>query len=114
MYNAFKCVIVLGLLGRLLMQTQDALVAAEAGVDGILLSNHGGALGLATRHLFDTQFPSSRSTIGLVSVKDFVGGSHSSFDSTLPPMEVLYKLRQHHPEIFDKMEGMALYISLLL
>ncbi|KAJ6604787.1 FMN-dependent dehydrogenase-domain-containing protein [Mycena vulgaris] len=46
---------------------EDAVLAAEAGVDGILLSNHGG--------------------------------------NSLPPLEVLYKLRQQRPDVFDKIEG---------
>ncbi|KAF8216084.1 FMN-dependent dehydrogenase-domain-containing protein [Mycena galopus ATCC 62051] len=45
----------------------DAVLAAEAGVDGILLSNHGG--------------------------------------DSLPPIEVLYRLRKQRPDIFDKVEG---------
>ncbi|EKM60941.1 uncharacterized protein PHACADRAFT_204088 [Phanerochaete carnosa HHB-10118-sp] len=49
---------------------QDAVLAAEAGVDGILLSNHGGR-----------QMPYS-----------------------LPPLEVLYRIRQQRPDLFDKME----------
>ncbi|KAI0932367.1 hypothetical protein AcW1_000485 [Taiwanofungus camphoratus] len=48
----------------------DAVLAAEAGVDGILLSNHGGR----------------------------------QMEYSLPPMEVLYKLRQQRPDIFDKLE----------
>ncbi|EED78421.1 predicted protein [Postia placenta Mad-698-R] len=46
--------------------TKDAVLAAEAGVDGILLSNHGG--------------------------------------DSLPPLEVLYRLRQQRPDVFDKLE----------
>ncbi|KIK06860.1 hypothetical protein K443DRAFT_129445 [Laccaria amethystina LaAM-08-1] len=46
---------------------EDAVLASEAGVDGILLSNHGG--------------------------------------SSLPPMEVLRRLRQQRPDVFDKLEG---------
>lgn len=49
---------------------EDAVLAAEAGVDGILLSNHGGR-----------QMPYA-----------------------LPPLEVLYKIRQQRPDLFDKME----------
>ncbi|KAI5897639.1 uncharacterized protein SCHCODRAFT_02609854 [Schizophyllum commune H4-8] len=49
---------------------EDALLAAEAGVDGILISNHGGR----------------------------------QLDYSLPPIEVLYRLRKHHPEVFGKME----------
>ncbi|KAH9486795.1 Cytochrome b2, mitochondrial [Psilocybe cubensis] len=47
---------------------EDAILAAEAKVDGILLSNHGARC------------------------------------SSLPPLEVLYSIRQQHPEIFDKLE----------
>ncbi|KAF8922501.1 FMN-dependent dehydrogenase-domain-containing protein [Mucidula mucida] len=49
---------------------EDALLAADAGVDGILLSNHGGR----------------------------------QLDYSMPPLEVLYRLRKHHPEVFNKME----------
>ncbi|THH26596.1 hypothetical protein EUX98_g7598 [Antrodiella citrinella] len=48
----------------------DALLAAEAGCDGILLSNHGGR----------------------------------QLEYSMPPIEVLYKLRKHHPEVFTKLE----------
>ncbi|PFH54603.1 hypothetical protein AMATHDRAFT_52242 [Amanita thiersii Skay4041] len=49
---------------------EDAMLAAEAGVDGILLSNHGGR----------------------------------QLDYSLPPLEVLYKLRRQRPDIFSKLE----------
>ncbi|TFK76971.1 hypothetical protein BDN72DRAFT_807271 [Pluteus cervinus] len=49
---------------------EDALLAAQAGVDGILLSNHGGR----------------------------------QLEYALPPMEVLYRLRKDHPEVFSKLE----------
>ncbi|KAF5356309.1 hypothetical protein D9756_003883 [Leucocoprinus leucothites] len=49
---------------------EDAVLAVEAGVDGILLSNHGGR----------------------------------QLEYSLPPMEVLYRLRQKCPDIFDKVE----------
>ncbi|TCD67032.1 hypothetical protein EIP91_000652 [Steccherinum ochraceum] len=49
---------------------EDALLAAEAGCDGILLSNHGGR----------------------------------QLDYSMPPLEILYKLRKHHPEVFTKTE----------
>ncbi|CCL99735.1 uncharacterized protein FIBRA_01757 [Fibroporia radiculosa] len=48
----------------------DAVLAAEAGVDGILLSNHGGR----------------------------------QLEYSLPPIEVLYKIRQQRPDVFDKLE----------
>ncbi|KAH9946806.1 FMN-dependent dehydrogenase-domain-containing protein [Amylocystis lapponica] len=48
----------------------DAVLAAEAGVDGILLSNHGGR----------------------------------QLNYSLPPLEVLYKLRKERPDVFDKVE----------
>jgi L-lactate dehydrogenase (cytochrome) len=50
---------------------EDAVLAAEAGVDGILLSNHGGR----------------------------------QLDYSLPPIEVLYRLRKQRPDVFDKLEG---------
>ncbi|KAF8912793.1 cytochrome b2 [Gymnopilus junonius] len=53
---------------------EDAVLAAEAEVDGILLSNHG-------------------------------GDSHFLPSSALPPLEVLYSLRQHRPDIFSRVEG---------
>ncbi|KAJ7181797.1 FMN-dependent dehydrogenase-domain-containing protein [Mycena crocata] len=49
---------------------EDAVLAAEAGVDGILLSNHGGR----------------------------------QLEYSLPPLEVLYKLRKQRPDVFDKIE----------
>ncbi|KAH9937553.1 FMN-dependent dehydrogenase-domain-containing protein [Fomitopsis serialis] len=52
----------------MLSAIQDAVLAAEAGVDAILLSNHGG--------------------------------------DSLPPLEVLYKIRQQRPDLFNKLESM--------
>ncbi|EDR15041.1 uncharacterized protein LACBIDRAFT_300783 [Laccaria bicolor S238N-H82] len=49
---------------------EDAVLASEAGVDGILLSNHGGR----------------------------------QLEYSLPPMEVLLRLRQQRPDVFDKLE----------
>uniref|UniRef100_A0A0W0FBI3 Cytochrome b2 n=1 Tax=Moniliophthora roreri TaxID=221103 RepID=A0A0W0FBI3_MONRR len=49
---------------------EDAILAAEAGVDGILLSNHGGR----------------------------------QLEYSLPPMEVLYKIRKQQPDVFHKTE----------
>ncbi|KAJ6501902.1 FMN-dependent dehydrogenase-domain-containing protein [Mycena sanguinolenta] len=49
---------------------EDAVLAANAGVDGILLSNHGGR----------------------------------QLEYSLPPIEVLYRLRKQRPDIFDKLE----------
>ncbi|KAI0936188.1 hypothetical protein AcV5_004386 [Taiwanofungus camphoratus] len=48
----------------------DAVLAAEAGVDGILLSNHGGR----------------------------------QLEYALPPIEVLYRIRQQRPDVFNKLE----------
>ncbi|KZT06828.1 uncharacterized protein LAESUDRAFT_725587 [Laetiporus sulphureus 93-53] len=48
----------------------DAIMAAEAGVEGILLSNHGGR----------------------------------QMEYSLPPLEVLYKIRRERPAVFDKLE----------
>ncbi|PBK77212.1 cytochrome b2 [Armillaria solidipes] len=49
---------------------EDAILAADAGVDGILLSNHGGR----------------------------------QLDYSMPPLEILYRLRQRRPDVFDKLE----------
>ncbi|KAF7307037.1 hypothetical protein MIND_00496800 [Mycena indigotica] len=49
---------------------QDAVLAVEAGVDGILLSNHGGR----------------------------------QLEYSLPPIEVLYRLRKQRPDVFEKTE----------
>ncbi|KAF7784430.1 hypothetical protein Agabi119p4_595 [Agaricus bisporus var. burnettii] len=49
---------------------EDAVLAAEAGVDGIMLSNHGGR----------------------------------QLEYAMPPLEVLYKLRQRNPEVFGRLE----------
>ncbi|KAF9474469.1 hypothetical protein BDN70DRAFT_815657 [Pholiota conissans] len=50
---------------------EDAILAGEAGVDGILISNHGGR----------------------------------QLEYALPPMEILYLLRQQRPDVFNKLEG---------
>ncbi|KAJ7170015.1 FMN-dependent dehydrogenase-domain-containing protein [Mycena filopes] len=49
---------------------EDAVLATEAGVDGIMLSNHGGR----------------------------------QLEYSLPPIEVLYRLRKQRPDVFDKTE----------
>jgi L-lactate dehydrogenase (cytochrome) len=49
---------------------EDCVLAADAGVDGILLSNHGGR----------------------------------QLEYSLPPIEVLYRLRQQRADVFDKLE----------
>ncbi|KZT74754.1 hypothetical protein DAEQUDRAFT_700767 [Daedalea quercina L-15889] len=49
---------------------EDAVRAAESGVHGILLSNHGGR----------------------------------QLEYSLPPLEVLYRLRKQRPDVFDKLE----------
>ncbi|PCH40489.1 hypothetical protein WOLCODRAFT_136908 [Wolfiporia cocos MD-104 SS10] len=48
----------------------DAVLATEAGVDGILLSNHGGR----------------------------------QLEYSLPPLEVLYRIRKERPDVFEKLE----------
>ncbi|KAJ3716778.1 FMN-dependent dehydrogenase-domain-containing protein [Lentinula guzmanii] len=48
---------------------EDAMLAVEAGVEAILVSNHGGMV------------------------------------FSLPPLEVLHRIRQQQPDIFDKLEG---------
>ncbi|KAJ3895050.1 FMN-dependent dehydrogenase-domain-containing protein [Lentinula edodes] len=62
---------------------EDAILAAEANVDGILLSNHG-------------------VSFGGTSNKEHVPDSSSS---ALPPLEVLYRLRMQQEHIFNKLEG---------
>ncbi|KAF5357138.1 hypothetical protein D9756_006810 [Leucocoprinus leucothites] len=49
---------------------EDAVLAAEAGVEGILLSNHGGR----------------------------------QLEYSMPPLEVLYKIRLQRPDVFEKLE----------
>ncbi|KAF8640425.1 hypothetical protein AX17_000091 [Amanita inopinata Kibby_2008] len=49
---------------------EDAILAADAGAEGILLSNHGGR----------------------------------QLDFSLPPLEVLYKIRKLRPDLFNKLE----------
>ncbi|KAJ7574442.1 FMN-dependent dehydrogenase-domain-containing protein [Mycena floridula] len=49
---------------------EDAVLAADAGVDAILVSNHGGR----------------------------------QLDCSMPSLEVLYKIRQQRPDVFDKLE----------
>ncbi|KAH6917254.1 cytochrome b2 [Coprinopsis sp. MPI-PUGE-AT-0042] len=49
---------------------EDAVAAANAGVDGILLSNHGGR----------------------------------QLDYSMPPMEVLYRIRRLRPDVFERLE----------
>ncbi|KAE9398745.1 hypothetical protein BT96DRAFT_920627 [Gymnopus androsaceus JB14] len=53
-----------------IQSVEDAILAAEAGVDGILISNHGGR----------------------------------QLEYSLPPLEILYRLRTQRPEIFQKLE----------
>ncbi|KAJ7040470.1 FMN-dependent dehydrogenase [Mycena alexandri] len=57
-------------LELLLRFVKDAVLATEAGVDGIMLSNHGGR----------------------------------QLEYSLPPIEVLYRLRKQRPDVFDKTE----------
>ncbi|RDB29558.1 Cytochrome b2, mitochondrial [Hypsizygus marmoreus] len=49
---------------------EDAILAADAGVDGILISNHGGR----------------------------------QLDYAFPPLEILHRLRQQRPDVFNKLE----------
>ncbi|KAJ3749386.1 FMN-dependent dehydrogenase-domain-containing protein [Lentinula detonsa] len=49
---------------------EDAVLATEMGVEGILISNHGGR----------------------------------QLEYSLPPLEVLYKIRQQRPDVFNKLE----------
>ncbi|KAJ4483765.1 FMN-dependent dehydrogenase-domain-containing protein [Lentinula aciculospora] len=49
---------------------EDAVLATQMGVEGILLSNHGGR----------------------------------QLEYSLPPLEVLYRIRQQKPDVFDKLE----------
>lgn len=84
------------------MLAQDAVVAAEAGVDGILLSNHGGELASSIQNFCLERF---RSSARLVNVIISTRGFGTDRYSTLPPLEVLYKLRIHRPDVFDKLEG---------
>ncbi|KAJ3982184.1 FMN-dependent dehydrogenase-domain-containing protein [Lentinula detonsa] len=49
---------------------EDAMLAVEAGVEAILVSNHGGR----------------------------------QLETSLPPLEVLYRIRHQQPDIFDKLE----------
>ncbi|KII93260.1 hypothetical protein PLICRDRAFT_151828 [Plicaturopsis crispa FD-325 SS-3] len=53
-----------------IQSVEDAVLAAEAGVDGIMLSNHGGR----------------------------------QLEYALPPIELLYKIRQQRPDVLSKME----------
>jgi hypothetical protein len=81
------------------------VLAAEAGVDGILLSNHGGN--------YNQSFYTSRVLNCHFQVVSLTGMSQIYFFrfripkycSALPPMEVLYKLRQQRPDVFHKVEG---------
>lgn len=109
---------------------QDAVLAAEAGVDGILVSNHGGesvawnflppkfdfADFAAWRHLMQvvkwnsTFFSDSRQQhfSGRFYTPHFVCLILSA--SALPSIEVLYKIRKERPDLFDKMESTYLTI----
>ena len=89
------------------MNAQDAVLAAEAGVDGILISNHGGKLVCQpSLLLFDGQY--SRPSARIVS-----GDSHRLATlqradirtSSLPSIEVLYRLRMERPDVFRRTEG---------
>lgn len=53
----------------------------------------------------------NRSTIGVVSLFVVRTWRHNLWwHSSMPPMEVLYKIRQQRPDIFDKVEGARLFI----
>ncbi|KAJ3558673.1 hypothetical protein NM688_g781 [Phlebia brevispora] len=67
---------------------EDAVLAAEAGVDAILLSNHGGEF----------------FSIILLSLLADQSTSGRQLEYALPPIDVLYKLRRQRPEVFDKLE----------
>jgi L-lactate dehydrogenase (cytochrome) len=85
------------------MNLQDAVLAAEAGVDGILLSNHGGnCLAYYVVQMLITL--SGRQLDWYVSSDHLVAGANALY-SSLPPVEVLHRLRQQRSDVFDKMEG---------
>jgi hypothetical protein len=88
---------------------QDAVLAAEARVDGILLSNHGG---MVSQPPLSNDFIKLffRSAIGIVSCRPVRLDEPYQLVlfSSMPPLEVLYKLRQKRPDIFDRVEGTRL------
>ncbi|KAI5121350.1 hypothetical protein M0805_000658 [Coniferiporia weirii] len=69
---------------------EDAVLAAEAGVDGILISNHGGA----SSGMSDFHDP--------VNLLMQIQGRQ--LDYSMPSIEVLYRLRKQRPDVFSKME----------
>ncbi|KAL0566219.1 hypothetical protein V5O48_015793 [Marasmius crinis-equi] len=84
---------------------KDAVLAAEAGVDGILISNHGGKkrdLDVGKR-LTEVQVGNWNSK-GVVRA-DSSPGLDWCHRSSMPSFEVLYRLRKQRPDVFDKVEG---------
>jgi hypothetical protein len=76
-------------------------------VDGILLSNHGGKVKISS--VLHVHNFGNRATIRIVNNCGFSFPFHVLkvySCSSLPPIEVLYRLRQSRPDVFDKTEGM--------
>lgn len=89
------------------------MLAAEAGCDGILLSNHGGkfvfylACHLHNDHLTITP-PIGRQLELFVVFSHLVRISGESLicaSSSLPPIELLHRIRKQRPKVFAKLEG---------
>ena len=87
------------------------MLAAEAGVDGILISNHGGmsfperfSLSLLILVLQAVSLTSSF----IISLDSFrITERRPGIFSSLPSIDVLYRLRKERPDVFDKLEGIT-------
>jgi hypothetical protein len=86
-------------------------LAAEAGVDGIIISNHGGehsTLSFCVDIVFDIVIL-LRPSIRIVSRRDDHCHLKTANErcSSLPSIDVLYRLRKERPDVFDKVEGQS-------
>lgn len=88
---------------------QDAVLAAQAGVDGILLSNHGGVCTISKGiQVCDIVFrrPAIRLVRILIPILRSQSCLEQAFHSSLPPIEVLHSIRLQRPDVFTKLEGL--------
>ena len=88
------------------------MLAAEAGVDGILISNHGGmslpeSLVGSSLLILVLQAASLTSSF-IISLDSFrTTERRPGISSSLPSIDVLYRLRKERPDVFDKLEGIT-------
>ena len=90
---------------------EDAVLAAEAGVDGILISNHGGMSlpeSLGSSLLILVLQAASLTSSFIISLDSFhITERRPGIFSSLPSIDVLYRLRKERPDVFDKLEGIT-------